>query len=201
MPSTSSIAVQSRHLHDKMPMGHRLAYVCFDHRVISIFCESGGDTLFSFLASHMEARTRLSNELKSLAKSRAYGCYARPSKQNILLWNCQIYHNGYFFRFTLQFTASYPFFPPTVQFVHPVFHPNIYPDHKVCLNILGGKWCPSFTIKDILNGLKQLLDYPNPNSPANSTAAHLFRSSKGRYRAKVEENCKKYHGKYAFIKE
>ena len=54
------------------------------------------------------------------------------------------------------------------QFVPPLFHPNVYPSGTVCLSILNVEqdWRPSITLKQILLGIQELLDNPNPNSPA-----------------------------------
>ncbi len=48
------------------------------------------------------------------------------------------------------------------------YHPNVYPSGKICLSILneGQDWKPSITLKQIVLGIQELLDNPNPNSSA-----------------------------------
>jgi len=62
------------------------------------------------------------------------------------------------------------------KFVPPLFHPNVYPSGTVCLSILNedGDWKPAITIKQILIGIQDLLNDPNPKSPAHGDAYHLF---------------------------
>ena len=149
----------------------------------------------------MEASIRLKNEAAQLAKARCYGDYAQPSPRDILKWNCQLHYNGYFLRFTLQFLKTYPIQPPIIKFVHPMFHPNIYSDGHVCLDIVGSKWTPSLSIRDVIAGLKQLLDYPNPASPANIAAANSYQKSMAVYEKKQKACFEKHHTEYVFARE
>src|SRR5271167_1181510 len=78
----------------------------------------------------------------------------------------------------------------TGKFVPPLFHPNVYPSGTVCLSILNEEegWKPAITIKQvtpstsqdsvnvqILVGIQELLDNPNPDSPAHADAYTLFK--------------------------
>jgi ubiquitin-conjugating enzyme E2 I len=56
------------------------------------------------------------------------------------------------------------------------FHPNVYPSGTVCLSIVNEEedWKPSITVKQILLGIQDLLDNPNPNSPAQADAYTLY---------------------------
>ncbi|ELA41154.1 uncharacterized protein VICG_01853 [Vittaforma corneae ATCC 50505] len=151
---------------------------------------------FFFYVVHMEASIRLQNELQSFQKQKCFGFYAKPNPNNIFQWKCQFYHKGYFFSLSMIFTKDYPLSPPRIKFDEKVFHPNVFSDNSICLDIISSKWSPSLTIKDILNGLKQLLDFPNPNSPANTAAASLYSSDLVKYEEKVKSFNDKYHTQY-----
>ncbi|URE29489.1 25.3 kDa vesicle transport [Musa troglodytarum] len=91
------------------------------------------------------------------------------------------------FKLTLQFTEDYPNKPPTVRFVSRMFHPNIYADGSICLDILQNQWSPIYDVAAILTSIQSLLCDPNPNSPANSEAARLFSENKREYNRRVRE--------------
>lgn len=78
------------------------------------------------------------------------------------------------FRLQLEFTEDYPNKAPTVKFVTKLFHPNVYADGSICLDILQNQWSPIYDISAILTSIQSLLCDPNPNSPANSEAARLY---------------------------
>jgi len=67
------------------------------------------------------------------------------------------------------------------------FHPNVYPSGTVCLSILNEEeaWKPGITIKQILLGVQDLLDSPNPLSPAQEDAYRIFTQNKQEYERRV----------------
>lgn len=75
------------------------------------------------------------------------------------------------------------------RFVPPLFHPNVYPSGTVCLSILNEEeaWKPAITIKQILIGIQNLLDEPNPDSPAQADAYNLYRKDKQAYERKIRQ--------------
>uniref|UniRef100_UPI00358F9565 ubiquitin-conjugating enzyme E2 A-like n=1 Tax=Myxine glutinosa TaxID=7769 RepID=UPI00358F9565 len=89
------------------------------------------------------------------------------------------------FKLTIEFTEEYPNKPPTVRFVSKMFHPNVYADGSICLDILQNRWSPTYDVSSILTSIQSLLDEPNPNSPANSQAAQLYQENKREYEKKV----------------
>lgn len=91
------------------------------------------------------------------------------------------------FNLVIQFAEDYPSKPPDVRFVSSLFHPNIYADGKICLDILQAQWTPSYDVAAILASIQSLLCDPNPNSPANSEAARLFQENRREYNRRVRE--------------
>ena len=73
-----------------------------------------------------------------------------------------------------------------------MFHPNVYANGELCLDILQNRWSPTYDVAAILTSIQSLLRDPNPNSPANAEAAQLYRENMKEYvrrvRATVEES-------------
>ena len=61
----------------------------------------------------------------------------------------------------------------------------VYENGDICLDILGKKWSPIYDVMAILVSLQSLLSDPNPASPANREAAHLFENDKVEYSSRV----------------
>uniref|UniRef100_A0A8R7PEX8 E2 ubiquitin-conjugating enzyme n=1 Tax=Triticum urartu TaxID=4572 RepID=A0A8R7PEX8_TRIUA len=153
------------------------------------------------------SRKRLMRDFKRLQHDPPAGISGAPHDNNIMLWNAVIFgpddtpwDGGMFgsqphwqanqsgtFKLTLQFTEDYPNKPPTVRFVSRMFHPNIYADGSICLDILQNQWSPIYDVAAILTSIQSLLCDPNPNSPANSEAARMFSENKREYNRKVRE--------------
>ncbi|KAG6412890.1 hypothetical protein SASPL_125584 [Salvia splendens] len=145
------------------------------------------------------SRKRLMRDFKRLQHDPPAGISGAPQDNNIMLWNAVIFGtlqlscpddtpwDGGTFKLTLQFTEDYPNKPPTVRFVSRMFHPNIYADGSICLDILQNQWSPIYDVAAILTSIQSLLCDPNPNSPANSEAARMFSENKREYNRRVRE--------------
>jgi len=137
------------------------------------------------------ARRRLMRDFKRLQEDPPAGVSGAPTDNNIMIWNAVIFgpHDTPFedgtFKLTLEFTEEYPNKPPTVRFVSKMFHPNVYADGSICLDILQNRWSPTYDVSAILTSIQSLLDEPNPNSPANSLAAQLYQENRREYEKRV----------------
>ncbi|NWU75057.1 UBE2B enzyme, partial [Onychorhynchus coronatus] len=132
------------------------------------------------------------------------GVSGAPSENNIMQWNAVIFgpegtpfEDGKpltfesfvtlisTFKLVIEFSEEYPNKPPTVRFLSKMFHPNVYADGSICLDILQNRWSPTYDVSSILTSIQSLLDEPNPNSPANSQAAQLYQENKREYEKRV----------------
>ncbi|KAM0888353.1 hypothetical protein ACQ4PT_028400 [Festuca glaucescens] len=140
------------------------------------------------MASGGIARGRLAEERKSWRKNHPHGFVAKPETLpdgtvNLMVWKCVIpgkqgtdWEGGYF-PLTLEFNDNYPSSPPNCKFPAGFFHVNVYNTGEVCLSILSSTWKPSITVKQVLVGIQELLDDPNPSSAAQDASYRLY--SKG----------------------
>ncbi|NXQ91823.1 UBE2B enzyme, partial [Nyctibius grandis] len=135
------------------------------------------------------------------------GVSGAPSENNIMQWNAVIFgpegtpfedgkqttfissviliNIASTFKLVIEFSEEYPNKPPTVRFLSKMFHPNVYADGSICLDILQNRWSPTYDVSSILTSIQSLLDEPNPNSPANSQAAQLYQENKREYEKRV----------------
>ncbi|KAL3318516.1 Ubiquitin-conjugating enzyme E2 A [Cichlidogyrus casuarinus] len=121
------------------------------------------------------------------------GIMGAPLDTNIMIWNAIIFgpketpfEDG-IFRLRLEFSEEYPNKPPRVQFKCNIFHPNVYTDGSICLDILSTNWSPTYDVLAILTSIQSLLNEPNPNSPANSVAGELYTKNRREYNKRVKD--------------
>uniref|UniRef100_A0A2K5QN05 E2 ubiquitin-conjugating enzyme n=2 Tax=Cebidae TaxID=9498 RepID=A0A2K5QN05_CEBIM len=142
------------------------------------------------------ARRRLMRDFKRLQEDPPVGVSGAPSENNIMQWNAVIFGSAFLyyhyfvfslgtFKLVIEFSEEYPNKPPTVRFLSKMFHPNVYADGSICLDILQNRWSPTYDVSSILTSIQSLLDEPNPNSPANSQAAQLYQENKREYEKRV----------------
>ena len=99
------------------------------------------------------------------------------------------------------FPFDFPNKPPTMRFISPMWHPNIFSNGCVCISILhppgrdetnaqerdDEKWRPIISVEAILLSVQNMLSDPNENSPANIDAARQWKSDKKAFRKRVRQ--------------
>jgi ubiquitin-conjugating enzyme E2 A len=143
-------------------------------------------------AASSASKQRLMTDLKEMLNEPPEGCSAAPANEsNLFVWNASIIGpdespwEGGIYGLRLQFPEQYPSKPPKVRFTCEMFHPNVYSDGTLCLDIIQDQWSPIYTTSTILTSIQSLLTDPNPNSPANAEAARLFRMDPKEYKKRV----------------
>jgi ubiquitin-conjugating enzyme E2 G1 len=120
-------------------------------------------------------------------------------KRKTILTECN--KTGANFSARLSFPPTNPLLPPTMTFVGIIpFHPNVYPNGKVCISILhppeddefgyetaAERWSPVQTPETILLSVISLLHGPNDESPANVEAARLWREEQKEFRRRCRQ--------------
>nr|XP_048286790.1 ubiquitin-conjugating enzyme E2 T isoform X2 [Myodes glareolus] len=86
--------------------------------------------------------------------------------------------------FTLEVIVPerYPFEPPQIRFLTPIYHPNIDSSGRICLDILKlppkGAWRPSLNIATVLASIQLLMAEPNPDDPLMADISSEFKYNK-----------------------
>jgi ubiquitin-conjugating enzyme E2 R len=151
----------------------------------------------------------LMNEFKQLAKE----TWTNISliNENIYEWSVALivlnpdspYYGGYF-KCRMAFPHNYPFSPPDFRFERPLWHPNVYPDGRLCISILhqpgedamsgesaGERWSPVQRVESVLISVLSLLDDAEVSSPANVDAGVQLRNDPAGYKDRVIQDREK----------
>ncbi|CAN8095894.1 unnamed protein product [Discula destructiva] len=147
----------------------------------------------------LAAMQRVGRDLKDLTKEKWVNI--TPDERNMFRWtvalmiiNSDSAFNGGYFKCEIMFPQDYPYTPPNFRFLKPLWHPNVYPDGRLCISILhsagddgmsgeeaGERWTPLQTAESVLRSVLLLLDDPEINSPANVDASVMYRDSREEY--------------------
>lgn len=127
---------------------------------------------------------------------------------NVYHWNLglivvnpdSLYYGGYF-KASMTFPKDYPYKPPDFRFIKPLWHPNVYPDGRLCISILhapgedimsgetaGERWSPAQRVESVLISILSLLDDSETSSPANVDASVQFRKDPTAFKRRVKED-------------
>jgi len=149
------------------------------------------------------AMKRLQMELKQQINEPNYYYSIEVDEKNFMKWNILLLgpsdtiFEGGIFRCQIEFPKEYPNKPPSFKFIDKLYHPNIYPDGKVCISILhegedqygyehiSERWNPSHSVNSILMSILSMLTAPNFESPANVDASKLWRDDFDKYKMNI----------------
>jgi len=152
-----------------------------------------------------QAMLLLRKQLKDLSRNPIDGFSAGLlDDSDIFKWQISVlgppdtlYEGGFFFAI-LTFPPDYPNNPPELRFTSDMFHPNVYPDGRVCISILHPpgedpngyeraeeRWSPVQTVETIILSVISMLSAPNDESPANIDAAKLWREDFPEFKKRV----------------
>jgi ubiquitin-conjugating enzyme E2 D/E len=146
---------------------------------------------------------RILQEIKDLQENPVSNCSAGPlDEKEITTWSATIfgpegtpYHGGVF-NLEVKFPPEYPFKPPLIRFITPIYHCNINRSGGICLDILKEKqWSPALTISKVLLSICSLMADPNPKDPLMPEIAELFINHKEIHDANANEFTLKYANK------
>jgi len=121
------------------------------------------------------------------------------SEGNIYVWDLVLQgppdspYAGMDFKAQLKFPKDFPMNPPELRIMSPFWHPNVYPDGKVCMTILHApkgdmedtlRWSPVLGVDKIIISFISLLWDPDPSeagAPANVDALREWRHDRKKY--------------------
>ena len=135
----------------------------------------------------MSLLKRLHIELAELKKNPPANCSAGPDENDMMYWVATIMgpaespYEGGIFKLSICFSNDYPFKPPTINFVTPIYHCNVDERGRICLDILKDQWSPALTISKILLSICSLMDDPNPDDPLDAEVAYIYKNENQKF--------------------
>jgi len=86
----------------------------------------------------------------------------------------------------------YPFEPPRVRFITPIYHPNIDSDGRICLDTLKmqpqGSWSPSININTLLLTIRVLMANPNADDGLVPEITEEYKRDRSLWKKKAQEH-------------
>lgn len=120
-------------------------------------------------------------------------------KVSLMVVDPESIYNGACLQGQMRFPSNYPYSPPSFRFTPAIFHPNVYPDGRLCISILHSAgqqeasdeplnitWSPAQKVESVLLSILSLLEDPNVASPANVEAGIAYRKQRDLYNDKVK---------------
>ncbi|XP_030211735.1 ubiquitin-conjugating enzyme E2 T isoform X2 [Gadus morhua] len=123
----------------------------------------------------MQRASRLKRELQMLSTEPPPGITCWQPEDQVDELRAQIVggdgtpYEGGLFTLEIKVPERYPFEPPNIRFLTPIYHPNIDNAGRICHDGLKlppkGAWRPSLNISTILTSIQLLMAEPNPDDP------------------------------------
>jgi len=155
----------------------------------------------------MSSAKLLQQQFKKLMSDPVEGFAAEiPDDSNLFNWHIYLegpkdtIYEGGVFQLSMTFPKDYPMSPPQLKFISDFWHPNVFPDGKVCISILHPpgedemsgerpeeRWLPTQSVATIMLSVISMLSDPNFSSPANVDASVQWRKDMTAFKRKVKE--------------
>jgi len=150
----------------------------------------------------MARLARLKKELELLEKDPPHGICCWPEQDQIDRLSGQIQgpkdspYEGGTFDLEVNISERYPFEPPKVRFLSPIYHPNIDTEGRICLDILKmppkGAWKPSLNVSTVLTSIQLLMAEPNPDDALMADIASEYKQNKQLFISKAKKQTQKF---------
>ncbi|CAF4619527.1 unnamed protein product, partial [Rotaria sp. Silwood2] len=119
------------------------------------------------------------------------------SASNIILGRIlpksQIYNQAAF-QIEIKLPAEYPFKPPEVRFITPIYHPNVGDDGKICIDMLnsGESFKPTTSLVDIVKAVVDRIDNPDLDHALKPETGAEYSQNRAAFDRKALELVKKH---------
>eukprot|EP00397_Hematodinium_sp_SG-2012_P061685 GEMP01082117.1.p1 GENE.GEMP01082117.1~~GEMP01082117.1.p1 ORF type:complete len:163 (+),score=31.30 GEMP01082117.1:73-561(+) len=143
------------------------------------------------------AAKRIMWDFRKMQKDPNEGFSATPVDNDLFRWKAVIFGpentpwEGGIFSLDVEFPQQYPEHPPKIRFRTRLFHPNVFDNGQICLDILRNSWRPSYDLSAVLISIQSLIADPDlhstPEGGANPIAERMYVDDRRAYNKTVEE--------------
>ncbi|XP_040007960.1 ubiquitin-conjugating enzyme E2 T [Xiphias gladius] len=145
----------------------------------------------------MQRASRLKRELQMLSTEPPPGITCWQTEERIDDLRAQLVggtgtpYEGGLFSLEIKVPERYPFEPPKMRFLTPIYHPNIDNSGRICHDALKlppkGAWKPSLNISTVLSSIQLLMAEPNPDDPLMADISSEFKYNKQLFMEKARK--------------
>ena len=144
------------------------------------------------------AQKRLMKDIEVFANGGPEGITAELVGGDIFHWKAVIpgpqgtpYEGGRF-KVEVKFPFDYPLKPPVCTFETRIYHPNIGPNGKICLDIFSKAWTPLGNASKVLLSLYYLLSTPDPDDALSTEIANQYKKDRALFDATARQWTEEY---------
>ncbi|CAF1167713.1 unnamed protein product [Rotaria sordida] len=136
---------------------------------------------------------RILKELDDLKKSSLDNFTVFLTQENSLFWKVIMKgpdgtpYAGYHWLLSVEFRSDFPFQPPNIRFITPIYHCNINEDGRICHDILQSKWTHQTTMRIVFQEILNLIRYPNPNYALSAVMGAQYISNRLDYEKSIKD--------------
>ncbi|CAF3260173.1 unnamed protein product [Rotaria sp. Silwood2] len=126
---------------------------------------------------------RVSKELDELKKSSLDNFNVFLTQENLLFWKVIMKgpdgtpYAGYYWLLSVEFSSDFPFQPPNIRFITPIYHCNINDDGRICHEILQSKWTHQTSMRVVFQEILDLIRDPNPDYALSAVIGAQYKSN------------------------
>jgi len=110
-----------------------------------------------------------------------------------ILPNSDIYNQAAF-QIEIKLTQDYPFKPPEIRFLTPIYHPSVDKDGKICVDIINGegKYNATTPLINIVKAITDLIDHPQVDHSLNADIGAEYVSNRAEFDRKALASVKQH---------
>ena len=136
---------------------------------------------------------RIDKEYLAISTSPMEGFTVEMDPFDRTIWTATMFnlpypYSGGRWKISIKIPPDYPFRPPTVRFLTPIYHCNFSSDADIRLDILTDQWNPGLTISKVLDAIRMIVTQCDAQYAKNTPKGKLYLSNQTKYEIEAQEH-------------